>query len=148
MRKFWDATADAAWLRIRKSGLGRQFFSSAVTYSDRGTETSEPVIDVWEKGSEIIVEGEIPGAVREDFSLTLDQGRLIIEGYKKEPHYSGCKKFFRMERQFGYFRRVIDLPASVQSTHISASLKDGLLMIRIPKVGERRKGAVSIPVSE
>jgi len=148
VKKFWDVTANATWLRIRKGGIGRQFFSNAADYSEKGVETSEPAIDVWEKENEIVVEGEIPGAVRGDFTLTLDRGMLIIEGYKREPHYSSCKKFFRMERQFGYFRRVIDLPASVQSTHIDASLKDGLLVVRIPKVGERRKGAVSIPVSE
>ena len=147
MKKLWNITTNATWVKIRKSGIGRQFFSSPA-YSEKGFETSEPSIDVWERGSEIIVESEIPGAAREDFSLILDRGRLIIEGYKKEPHYSSCKKFFRMERQFGFFRRVIDLPASVQSTHIDASLKDGLLVIRLPKIGEKRKGAVKIPVSE
>jgi HSP20 family molecular chaperone IbpA len=52
-----------------------------------------------------------------------------------------------MEREFGFFKRVIELPASVNTSGIEASLVDGLLVIRLPKIEEKRRGSVTIPVS-
>jgi len=147
MRKRWDSCTDTVWVRSRKNRLLSQFVSKVASTSGTAAETSDPVIDVWEMEKEIVVEGEIPGVSNKDFSLILDRGRLIIEGYKKEPRYTNCQKFYRMEREFGFFKRVIELPASVNTSGIEASLVDGLLVIRLPKIEEKRRGSVTIPVS-
>ena len=149
MKKLWDASGDAIWVRTIRSSFLRHFLPRGGTSGVESHETSDPAVDVRDRDEEIIIEGEIPGVSIEDFNITLDRGKLIIEGYKKEPKYGPCLGFHRMERQFGFFRRVIDLPASVRTTGVQALLKDGVLIIRLPKVQEeRRRGRVRIPVSE
>jgi HSP20 family protein len=148
MRKRWDTCTDTVWVRSRRNTLLSQFVSKVASTSGTTAETSDPVIDVWEMENEIVVEGEIPGVSTRDFNLILDRGRLIVEGYKREPRYSNCQKFYRMEREFGFFKRIIELPASVNSSGIKASLVDGLLVVRLPKIEDKRRGSVNIPVSE
>ena len=148
MKKRWDTSSDTVWVRSRRNRLLSQFASKVATTSGTAAETSDPVIDVWEMENEIVVEGELPGVSSRDFSLILDRGRLILEGYKKEPRYNNCQKFYRMEREFGFFKRVVELPASVNTSGVEASLVDGLLVVRLPKIEEKRRGSVNIPVSE
>jgi len=147
-RKRWDTSTDALWVKSRRTRLLSQFVAKVASTSGTASETSDPVIDVWEMEREIVVEGEMPGVLSKDFSLVLDRGRLILEGYKREPRYTNCQKFYRMEREFGFFKRVIELPASVDTSGIEASLVDGLLVIRLPKITEKRKRSITIPVSE
>jgi len=148
MRKRWDTSADALWVKTRRTRLLSQFVSKVASTPGAASETSDPVIDVWEMENEIVVEGEIPGGSARDFSLILDRGRLIVEGYKREPRYTNCQKFYRMEREFGFFKRIIELPASVDTSGIEASLVDGLLVVRLPKIREKRRRSITIPVSE
>lgn len=148
MRKRWDTSDDALWVKSRRTRLLSHFVSKVAATSGTASETSDPVIDVWEMENEIVVEGEIPGVSSKDFSLVLDRGRLIVEGYKKEPRYNNCQKFYRMEREFGFFKRVIELPVSVDTSGVEASLVDGLLVIKLPKIREKRRRSITIPVSE
>jgi HSP20 family protein len=147
MKKRWDMSDDALWVKTIRSRFLRHFLSRGMIPVAESHETSDPVIDVREREDEIVIEGEIPGVNRDDFNVVFDRGQLIIEGYKREPKYGYCQGFHRMERQFGFFRRIIDLPASVQTSGVRAELTDGILVIRLPKVKERRKGRVKIPVS-
>ncbi|UCF30199.1 MAG: Hsp20/alpha crystallin family protein [bacterium] len=147
MKKFWDASGDAIWVRTIRSSFLRHYLTRGMVPGSETQETSDPAIDVRETDAELVIEGEMPGVDREDFHLTLDGGLLIIEGYKREPKYGHCQDFHRMERQFGFFRRIIDLPATVKTSGTKADLIDGVLIIRLPKVQDRRKGRVKIPVS-
>ena len=148
MRKRWDAGSDALWVKTRRTRLLSQFVAKVAATSGAAAETSDPVMDVWEMESEIVGEGELPGVSSKDFSLVLDRGQLIVEGYKREPRYTNCQKFYRMEREFGFFKRVIELLASVDTSGIEASLVDGLLVVRLPKIKEKRRRSITIPVSE
>lgn len=131
--------------RTRMSRLLRQFSSPASESKKQLEETSDPVVDVWERGDEIIVECELPGVREKEVNLYVDEGYLIIEGQKTESHDAACLRFLRLERQYGFFRRVIDLPASVYTADVKATLSDGLLSIKFNKVTERRKVKVRIP---
>lgn len=129
------------------SRLLRQFSSPASESKKQLVETSDPVVDVWERGEEIIIECELPGVREKDVNLYVDEGYLIIEGHKTESHDAACLRYLRLERQYGFFRRVIELPASVYTADVSANLNDGLLSIRFTKVTERRRVKVKIPVT-
>ncbi|MFV2082016.1 MAG: Hsp20/alpha crystallin family protein [bacterium] len=138
---------DLIWYRTRMSRLLRQLSSPASESKKQLVETSDPVVDVWERGDEIIIECELPGVREKEVKLYVDEGYLIIEGQKTESHDAACLRYLRLERQYGFFRRVIELPASVFTADVKATLSDGLLSIKFTKVTERRKVKVRIPVT-
>ncbi len=132
--------------RTRMSKILSQF-SSPSHEGSRLEETSDPVIDVWEREGDILVECELPGVSEDQIALYVDKGYLVIEGHKTESADQACQRYLRLERQYGFFRRIIELPSSVHTAHVQAVLRDGLLSIRFAKVTERRKEKVEIPIS-
>ncbi|SNB48013.1 Hsp20/alpha crystallin family protein [Geobacter sp. DSM 9736] len=93
-----------------------------------------PDLDVYDEGSEIVVKVDLPGMKREEIDVQLIDGTLVISGEKKGEDRCVRREYLRMERRNGNFRRSLRLPDSIDGQHVSASLKDGVLEVRVPKV--------------
>jgi len=110
-----------------------------------------PVINVEANDKEYVVTVELPGVLKEDFEVTLDENVLSVEGDKErlreENDESG--EVFRSERSYGYFKRSVCLGEDVDPNFIAnATLSDGILKIdvkRLPR--EEKKGAKRIEVT-
>lgn len=76
---------------------------------------------------------EAPGLTEKDINLEINKGVLTIRGEKKEEKESSDKHYYRMERSFGSFQRVLTLPEDCNQDEISASINHGLLEITIPR---------------
>ena len=97
----------------------------------------EPPVDVWESDTEVIVEAELPGVKVDDIDLRLDGGALILSGELPEST-DGCGAYLRIERPRGRFHRMVRLPTDV-SDEPRATLRGGVLKVRIPKAGRSRR---------
>lgn len=94
-----------------------------------------PNLDIYENEKEVVVEVELPGVEREDVKILVFNERLDIRGVKRG--YSSVETDFRfhlMEREYGYFQRIINLPGSLDPSASRAVLKNGVLRIYLPKV--------------
>lgn len=109
-------------------------------------ETSEPAIDIFEDRDNVVVEVEVPGMSPHELLVNVSDGRVIVEGVKKGEEDSGCLAYLCLERQFGAFRRVVPIPGSVDTSSVLALLRDGVLRIVIPRIRERRRVTVEVPV--
>ncbi|TYC05769.1 MAG: Hsp20/alpha crystallin family protein [Kosmotoga sp.] len=97
------------------------------------SESSIPLMDIIDTGENIEIFAELPGVKLDDFNVLLYEEYLIIEG-SKIASKPDCKvTFFRMERTFTPFRRIVRLPHEVDESDISAKLKDGVLTIKIKR---------------
>lgn len=76
---------------------------------------------------------EAPGLTEKDISLEVSQGVLTIRGEKKEETETNDRHYYRVERNYGNFQRVLNLPEDVDQETIAASLKNGVLDIIIPR---------------
>lgn len=76
---------------------------------------------------------EVPGMTEKDISLELSQNILIIRGEKKEESENKDKHFYRVERSYGSFQRLLNLPEDCDQTAISANIKNGVLDIQLPR---------------
>lgn len=76
---------------------------------------------------------EAPGLTEKDVSLEVNKGVLSIRGEKKEESENKDKHFYRMERSYGSFQRLLSLPDDCDQREISANMKNGLLDIQIPR---------------
>lgn len=92
-----------------------------------------PAVDVAETKNEIVVNVEIPGMDPKEFDISLREGTLTIKGEKKQEKVEGEENYHLVERRYGTFTRSILLPQDVESDKISASYKNGVLTVAVPK---------------
>ena len=103
------------------------------TNGDKG----ELIIDVYETDKEVVVESAIAGVTAEELDISLEQDILIIKGERKDPALQDKEKnYFVKECFFGPFEKEIILPKEVDTSQIKAKMKNGLLIIRLPKEKE------------
>lgn len=105
--------------------------------------TSRIPLDLYETDEAYMVTALMPGVPSDKVDIQLEQNTLTIRGettveQPKDAHY------LIQERTSGKIERCIRLPASVDADKISASLKDGVLTIRLPKVEQARPHRITI----
>ncbi len=92
-----------------------------------------PMSDMFETADSVVVQMELAGVKKEDINVEVYGSRLEISGMKRRKRFAEEDSFQRMERPFGFFKRVFDLPYRFDGNSISASFDEGLLEIIIPK---------------
>ena len=110
-------------------------------------ETEFPAIDVFETPAELVVEAELPGVDAGRIGVSAGDGLILIEGTKDEDPGPGRVNFLCMERSFGPFRRAVVTGRAVDITRATATYRDGVLQVRVPKIKEQRGRCRVIPVS-
>ena len=110
----------------------RQMFHDLGSYGE-----FTPTCDIFESGNEIVVKADLPGMKREDVDVKLVDNRLVITGERKSEEKVERKDYIRVERSHGSFNWTINLPEDIDSEHVKASFKEGVLEIRIAKLGDK-----------
>jgi HSP20 family protein len=105
-----------------------------------------PAVDVTETKGEIVVNAEISGVDPKDIEISLSEGILTVKGEKRQEAEEKEKGYHLLERSCGAFTRSIRLPAEVQSDKITASYRNGVLTIVLPKSEEAQKREIKIKV--
>ena len=98
----------------------------------------EPRVDVYEEESRILVRVEIAGVRAEDISLHFvpERHALVVRGVRPEPGPDGDKRAaHQLEIMYGEFAREVALPVvSIDARSIRAQVRNGMLMVSIPKL--------------
>jgi HSP20 family protein len=95
-----------------------------------------PKLDMFEEGDELVIKAELPGIRKKDLDISLDGDVLTIRTEKKAEKKVEESAHYTRERRFGQYIRYMTLPTRVDAEKVSATLKKGLLEIRLPKVTE------------
>ena len=98
-----------------------------------------PFVDVIENEDSLRVEIEIPGVEKENVKVEVVGDMLILEGIKRDSESQDRLNYICMERRFGCFRRTVPLPAVGDRANVRASHENGVLIITLPKLRDRRK---------
>jgi HSP20 family protein len=77
---------------------------------------------------------ELPGVGEDDIELSVDDGVVTIRGEKKTSSEKKGDTWYFSERQYGAFRRSFRLPADADGSKASASMKDGVLHVKVPRL--------------
>jgi HSP20 family protein len=115
-----------------ETGSGSEFFAWA------------PAVDLYEDRDNLVVKAELPGMKKDDIEISLHQGSLIISGERKVESEEGEGESSRSERFFGRFQRALELPKPVDATKVTASYKDGILTVKLPKTEESKPRQISV----
>jgi HSP20 family protein len=111
-----------------------------------GWGTAFPSVDVYHDKDNVIVTAEVPGLAEKDVDLTITGNTITLKGEKK--HESEVKEdnYHRVERSYGSFQRVIDLPVEVNAEKAKAKLVNGVLTVTLPKSEAVKPKQISIDV--
>ena len=89
---------------------------------------------------------EVPGVDQEDVKLELVNDTLTIRGEKKHEKEENGKNYYRMERSYGAFQRVLSLPDDADQEGVTAIFKNGILSVTIPRIAEQQANVRQIEV--
>ncbi len=90
-------------------------------------------LDVSGNNNEYEVSIDLPGFSEDDIEIELNGNILTVKGQKEEKNESKEKQYYRIERSSGSFQRTLSLPEDANRDDISANMKNGLLVITIPR---------------
>jgi HSP20 family protein len=108
-----------------------------------------PPVDLCETERAVIVRVELPGVRAEQIKVGLTSTRLRICGEKKRGVPRGrVVTHLCSERSYGQFSRVVPLRWAINVNAATAELKDGILMVQLPKQKDRRGAEFRISVGE
>lgn len=105
-----------------------------------------PRVDIAETDEAFVVKAELPEVSKDDVHVTVDNGMLTLQGERKQEKEEKGKRFHRIKRSYGSFARSFTLPDNVDATKVTASFKDGMLNIQLPKTGEAKSKALEVKV--
>ncbi|MSU74365.1 Hsp20/alpha crystallin family protein [Candidatus Kaiserbacteria bacterium] len=103
-----------------------------------GDEGQLPV-DVHQTGSDLIIRAFVAGVRPDELNISISRDRVEIEGSRMEREQVSGNDYFTRELFWGSFSRLIMLPQEVDVESSSASAKDGLLTIILPKLDKARQ---------
>ncbi len=92
-----------------------------------------PSVDVIDRDDEVLVRAAVPGYRKEDIDISVANSSLTIKGEHKTEQREERGDYFRCEISQGSFSRTVALPAEVDDTKAKATMKDGMLELRLPK---------------
>ena len=105
----------------------------------------QPAVDIREEEARYLITADIPGVNSKDIDVTLEDGVLSIKGERSTETDVSEAGYRRRERTHGTFMRQFTLPDTVNANGISATAKDGVLEVTIPK--QDKPAAKKITVS-
>jgi HSP20 family protein len=91
-----------------------------------------PEIEVFDREGQYVVRADLPGLKKEDVRVEVTENALILEGERRKEHEERKEGFYRSERSYGRFSRAVPLPDGVDTEHVKAQFKDGVLEVRLP----------------
>ena len=102
-------------------------------FGDFSASAFTPTLDLADKRKYLEVTLELPGMEADDIELDVRDRALVIRGQKRMEESTEEEGFYRTERSFGAFERVVPLPAEVDEDGTEATFKNGVLRVRLPK---------------
>lgn len=92
-----------------------------------------PAVDIKEESGRYLLRADVPGVDPNDIEITMENGVLTIKGERKHEQKEEREGYKRVERVYGTFYRRFTLPDTADADKVSASSKNGVLEVSIPK---------------
>jgi HSP20 family protein len=131
------------------SPLSQQFdemFKSMFAPAGRVASRSFPPLNAWEDEKNVIAEAELPGFKMEDLEITMTGRELTIRGKRTIERPEGASPLMS-ERGEGEFVRTVRLGVPVDADKVTASLRDGVLTITLPKSEAAKPRRIAVNAS-
>jgi len=103
-----------------------------------------PTLDLSETKDALVARIEVPGIEPKDIQVSLQDQLLTIKGEKKQEKEEKDARQHRIERSYGAFTRAVRLPVAVDAEKVTATFKNGLLTVTLPKTPAAKGSTIPI----
>jgi HSP20 family protein len=103
-----------------------------------------PKVDVVDRDDEVVVRAEVPGMEKDELEVSVAGNMLTLKGETRREEKEEKGEYYRCEMSHGAFSRTLALPAEVDDSRVKATLKDGVLELKLPKVEKSKRRAIKI----
>jgi len=105
-----------------------------------------PSVEVFQRGDELVVRADLPGLDKDDVDVEISDDAVTIRGERKQEHAEEREGYYRSERSYGSFYRMIPLPEGAIADSAKADFNNGVLEItvQVPPAEVRRGRKVQI----
>jgi len=103
-----------------------------------------PPVDIFERQDQLVIRAEVPGVEMKDMEVRIENGVLTLHGERKQDTDVKEENAHRMERVYGAFTRSFTLPTTVDAAKVTATYKDGVLEVTVPKAETAKPKSIEI----
>jgi HSP20 family protein len=104
-----------------------------------------PPVEVYERNGKLTVRAELPGLSKDDVKVEVTDDGLVISGERRDENEERGEGFYRSERSYGRFQRVIPLPEDVRDVEAAqARFENGVLEVSLPLPENRRRRQIPV----
>lgn len=129
---FFDEQSDAkAILTVSKKGRGSVETEGQLT------------VDVYQENGDIVVRSTIAGVNPDDLDISLTKDMVTIRGSRRREEKIKTADYYHQELHWGAFSRSIILPEEIDPDRAKATMKNGILTLRLPKRAKTKKLKIS-----
>jgi HSP20 family protein len=140
----WDPLRELERLQRRMDRLFQESFGVEGRPWSAGV---YPLVNISEDQDNYYIRAELSGVKAADLEITLQDNSLILRGQRQIPPEDKEASYHRRERESGFFRRVIALPAMLPGDKVEANCKDGILTIKLVKPPEVKPRKIEVNVA-
>jgi len=101
-------------------------------------------IDVYQTENDIVIKSTIAGVKPEDLDVAINNDMVTIRGERKNEEMVGSENYYYQECYWGSFSRSVVLPVDILAEKVEASLKNGILTIRLPKADVNKTKRIQV----
>ncbi len=105
---------------------------------------SFPRVNVYSTPDESVLRAEVPGVAMQDLDITVEGDTLTVKGVRKPDCEVPPERYYRCERGHGRFGRSVRLPHRVDTGKVEATLRSGMLEVRLPKAPEEKPYSIAV----
>jgi HSP20 family protein len=140
----WEPFRDLSGFQGDVSRLMSSLLDAGTADTAGGPRNWAPALDVWETETELVYAFDLPGVGEEGISIEAQDDTLTISGARERTLEDQGDRFYRFERRQGAFVRSVGLPAGVDDSKITASYRDGVLEVHVPKPVEAKPRRIQV----
>ena len=107
-----------------------------------------PKIDVFARGNYLVTRVDLPGMKKEDVTVEVSDGYLMLTGERKRETEEKKDNFYRSEREHGSFYRSVPMPAGVKLEDVKATFTNGVLEVSVPMPSKQELKPQKVTIEE
>lgn len=101
-------------------------------------------VELRDEGDAFVFEAEVPGFEKDEIEVSLEEETLTVRGEQRPQEGEGEGEPRRRSRRAAQFARSFTLPARVDAEKVTATLRNGILELRLPKAVESRARQIAV----
>ncbi len=133
-RRPWELFEDMdRWFSDLRTEFDRKFWGTLSPFDENALAVRQPLVDLADTGREYVLRADLPGVSKEDLDLRVAPDGIELSAETRSEKEENGKDYAYRERAYRSFRRALAFPEEVLADEAKATLKDGVLEVRLPK---------------